>query len=591
MYFNNDTFDSLIVKKHLDFLSKYEDQIKPRFRARLYLNLGELFIAGNEIEKSMACFRKNNFKPTDYYSAYYIAKSQNSLVYDFITIGQIDSAIVYAQKALPFFEKYDDKYAQATVYGDLQAAHRSMGNFQEAEKYALQAIKLHTALQNSADIFDALYNLYILRDEKKQKTSQSDSLSASEDAVINFEKQWKSSKPRHKLAAQTILAARYFRDSNYVETGRILDRITPLFALVDSRYHSESFVTLLGQYESALHKPLSLRKYYVERLQEAENDHELNLVQTYNWLLSQEAKGLNDYKKAYEYSLASNEAANKRNIEKIRDDASELDKKYQTEKKEAQIKQQTEDATKKNIFIAFLGLGLAALLYFYNTLKKQKNIITQQNELNEQTISILSHDIKEPLLGVKLLLKKLNKDDAFVAQASQSLENQINSVNGILNNLLKMKKLSFSKKDVNAKANVNTVIKNVVQELSVAIQSKELIINNEIKEDFTVPISQEKLQIIVNNLLSNAVKYSFPNQSIRIFQEGNGFSIQDFGVGLSPEQRSKIMREVTASQQGTKQERGNGLGLFLVGALLQGEQLKVIFDSPEIGGTIAKIWS
>jgi hypothetical protein len=371
MYFNNDTFDSLIVKKHLDFLSKYENQIKPHFRARLYLNLGELFIADNEIEKSMACFRKNNFKPTDYYSAYYIAKSQNSLVYDFITIGQIDSAIVYAQKALPFFEKYDDKYAQATVYGDLQAAHRSMGNFQEAEKYALQAIKLHTALQNSADIFDALYNLYILREEKKQKTSQSDSLSASEDAVINFENQWKSSKPKHKLAAQTILAARYFRDSNYVETGRILDRITPLFALVDSRYHSESFVTLLGQYESALHKPLSLRKYYVERLQEAENDHEFNLVQTYNWLLSQEAKGLNDYKKAYEYSLASNEAANKRNIEKIRDDASELDKKYQTEKKEVQIKQQADDAAKKNIFIAFLGLGLAVLLYFYNTLKKK----------------------------------------------------------------------------------------------------------------------------------------------------------------------------------------------------------------------------
>jgi signal transduction histidine kinase len=127
--------------------------------------------------------------------------------------------------------------------------------------------------------------------------------------------------------------------------------------------------------------------------------------------------------------------------------------------------------------------------------------------------------------------------------------------------------------------------------LSVAIQSKELTINNEINEDFTVPISQEKLQIIVNNLLSNAVKYSFPNQSIRIFQEGNGFSIQDFGVGLSPEQRSKIMREVTASQQGTSQERGNGLGLFLVGALLQGERIKVIFDSPEIGGTIVKVWS
>ena len=49
------------------------------------------------------------------------------------------------------------------------------------------------------------------------------------------------------------------------------------------------------------------------------------------------------------------------------------------------------------------------------------------------------------------------------------------------------------------------------------------------------------------------------------------------------------MREVTASQQGTSQERGNGLGLFLIGAMLQGEQVKVLFDSPEVGGTIAKV--
>ena len=248
---------------------------------------------------------------------------------------------------------------------------------------------------------------------------------------------------------------------------------------------------------------------------------------------------------------------------------------------------------KQNLYLGLLATvllgGLGTLFYFYNALKKQKNIIAQQNELNEHTIAILSHDIKEPLLGVKLMLKKLNKDDPFVAQASQSLENQINSVNGILTNLLKMKKLSLTKKDKNAQADAYTVVKNVLQELNVAIQTKELTIENELTEGVLLPIAPEKLQIIVHNLLSNAVKYSFPNQKIRIFQEGKGFCIQDFGIGLSPEQRSKLMREVTASQQGTKQERGNGLGLFLVGAMLQGEAIKVVFDSPEVGGTVAKI--
>jgi signal transduction histidine kinase len=162
-------------------------------------------------------------------------------------------------------------------------------------------------------------------------------------------------------------------------------------------------------------------------------------------------------------------------------------------------------------------------------------------------------------------------------------------VNGILTNLLKMKKASLVKKDKNATANANVVVQNVERELSVAIQTKALTINNELTDDVMLPIAPEKLQIIIHNLLSNAVKYSFPNQQIRIFKESKGICIQDFGVGLSPEQRTKLMREVTASQRGTNQERGNGLGLFLVGSMLQGEQLRVVFDSPEVGGTIAKV--
>jgi signal transduction histidine kinase/tetratricopeptide (TPR) repeat protein len=248
---------------------------------------------------------------------------------------------------------------------------------------------------------------------------------------------------------------------------------------------------------------------------------------------------------------------------------------------------------KQNFYLialaVFLLAGLCALLYFYNMLKKQKNIIAQQNNLNEHTIAILSHDIKGPLMGVNLLLKKLNKDDPFVAQASQSLETQINAVNNILNNLLSMKKLALSPKDKNVSANVNAVLKNVLQELSIAIQTKGITIQNELTDNIALPISPEKLQIILINLVSNAVKYSFPNQSIRIYLEKKGVCIQDYGVGLSTEQRTKITREVTASREGTQQERGSGLGLFLVNAILQDESLKILFDSPSTGGTVVKL--
>jgi signal transduction histidine kinase len=415
------------------------------------------------------------------------------------------------------------------------------------------------------------------------------SVVSSTDTLVSFEEYWKPKNPKYKLAAQSVLAKKFFKDSNYVETGKILKRIAPLFPLVHEAYYNENYINLLGDYEIATHKPLTFKKIYLKDIQDAKEHNFFAVSITSNGILSREAVGLKDYKKAYEYLIEMNNAKDSLHFNKVRSEATELEKKYETEKKELQLQLQAADAFKKNVFIGFLVLCLLAFVYFYSLLKKKKNIITQQNELNEQTIAILSHDIKEPLLGVKLLLKKLNKDDPFVAQASQSLEGQINSVNGILTNLLKMKKLSLVKKDKNVRANAQSVVQNVITELSVAIQSKSLTIHNELEHDVTLPIAPEKLQIIVHNLLSNAVKYSFPNQTIRIYKEGKGFSIQDFGVGLSPEQRSKLMREVTASERGTSQERGNGLGLFLVGAMLQGEQIKVIFDSPEVGGTIAKV--
>ena len=242
-------------------------------------------------------------------------------------------------------------------------------------------------------------------------------------------------------------------------------------------------------------------------------------------------------------------------------------------------------------FIFLLLCGLGALIYFYQTMRKQKNIISQQNQLNEHTISILSHDIKEPLLGVKLLLKKLHVNDPFLSQASLSLENQITSVNGVLNNLLNMKKLSMTENQKNATADVQKVIQNVTTQLHHSLKEKNITVTNQLPSDFSLPISSEKLQIVIHNIMSNAIKYSHPDQSIKIYKEGNGFCIQDFGVGLSDVQTMKLMTDVKNSKPGTTQEKGHGMGLYLVGMLLQSEQVKVMFESPEVGGTIVKIMS
>ncbi|MBL7818208.1 MAG: tetratricopeptide repeat protein, partial [Saprospiraceae bacterium] len=90
----------------------------------------------------------------------------------------------------------------------------------------------------------------------------------------------------------------------------------------------------------------------------------------------------------------------------LKEQAEKQEKEQQLSLSEEREKGKERDLNLKNLELSaqqkqnlYLGLlvasllgGLGVLAYFYTTLKKQKNIIAQQNELNEQTIAILSHD-------------------------------------------------------------------------------------------------------------------------------------------------------------------------------------------------------
>jgi signal transduction histidine kinase len=580
----NFEFDSVLIRTTLDFLNQYETTILPRFRSGLYNNLGNAYAINLDYDKSISYFNKNSFRPENYYSAVNIARAHEGKMFAFVSTAKHDSAIHYGQKTFEFYKKDNNPKGQARILSNIAYIFFNLEDYKMAEKYYNNAIAIAQKNELWGMKFSALADKAIMMEETKDIRFFS-----CVDSLTQLEQIWKPQNIKQNFWLKTFQAMAHIKKGNNEEANSILKQIEPLYPQIGDEYISDYFIKAKSLLEIAMQKPISNEHFYLERINKLKNSKAYYELGSAYSILYQNANIKKNHEAALTYYQNYTKISDSTRNNAVRYEVRELEKKYLTAQKEEQLKRQGADLFQKNAIIILLSIGLILLLYFYNTLKKKNSIIAQQNELNEHTITILSHDIKEPLLGVKLMLKKLNKDDPFVAQASQSLANQINSVNDILNNLLKMKKISMTQKDKNATANVKSVVQNVIQELSEAIQNKELIINNEISDSLNIPIAPEKLQIIVNNLLSNAVKYSFPNQSIRIFQEGNGFCIQDFGVGLSPEQRSKVMREVTASQQGTSQERGNGLGLFLVGALLQGEQIKVLFDSPKIGGTIVKV--
>jgi tetratricopeptide (TPR) repeat protein len=598
-----------------------------------YYLLGSYAKAIDYLQKAL---RLNESLGNDYNRAY----NYRNLGFVYMRFSEQDKALDYFNKALSLAIKTDNQVLTATLYTQIGVCYRGMKKYEaaikniekgieidkkigkdpkwlelggiyettrkriDAHRCYQEALTVHRKLGNQELVAAALGHLgriyarasdsVLLRIGGTPTERFPRALAYATEAL---EISRKIASPRRIVNALYVLTDVHERNQDYVNAYTTYKKYIVLKDSLEGADVVQEITRKETQYE--FDKKETALKYEQQLTEDQlEKQRLLTIQQGQALTLNQQNLTLK------EQALAlSNKEKDLVHLSYLKEQAEKQEKTDQLALSEEREKEKELDLSLKNLELSvqknqkiFLGVlsvlllgGLSTLFYFYTTLKKKNTIITQQNELNEQTIAILSHDIKEPLLGVKLLLKKLNKDDPFVAQASQSLEGQINAVNGILTNLLKMKKLSLVKKDKNVRANAQSVVQNVVTELGVAIQSKSLTIRNELAEDVMLPIAPEKLQIIVHNLLSNAVKYSFPNQTIRIFKEGKGISIQDFGVGLSSEQRSKLMREVTASERGTSQERGNGLGLFLIGAMLQGEQLKVVFDSPEVGGTIAKV--
>lgn len=495
-------------------------------------NLATVYLNQKKYDSAIEKLKKAAKINTEIGNENFLAINYENLLGAYTKIGNIPDAIKYGKLALDLDIKIGNKENETIVYQHLGELYQKQKDLGVAEKYFLKSIAISDSLGYIAKMgngYKALYSLY----KEKGDTDK---------ALIAYEKHI------------------HIRDS--------------IFTLEDAEKIAEEKIKF--EYDK---KALVLK--YQKQLSDKQLANQLLLTTQQDQALTLKEQAL---------TLSNQEK-----------DLTQL----AFEKKQAEKQEKEKDLALKNIeltaqqkqnlylgaFIFLLLCGLSILIYFYQTMRKQKNIISQQNQLNEHTISILSHDIKEPLLGVKLLLKKLQVNDPFLSQASLSLENQITSVNGVLNNLLNMKKLSMAENQKNATADVHEVIQNITTQMQQSIQDKNITVQNLLPADFSLPIATEKLQVVVHNILSNAIKYSHPDQSIKIYKEGNGFCIQDFGVGLSDVQTVKMMTDVKNSKPGTTQEKGHGMGLFLVGMLLQGEQVRVIFESPEIGGTIVKIMS
>jgi PAS domain S-box-containing protein len=209
-------------------------------------------------------------------------------------------------------------------------------------------------------------------------------------------------------------------------------------------------------------------------------------------------------------------------------------------------------------------------------------IITRRMELErrkDEFISLASHELKTPVTTLKgfaqLLQRRLKKQgDTQSLDPLRRMETQLNKLTMMINDLLDISRIQAGKLTFREdRFDLAKLVTEVVENLQQTISTHQLLISG--KTPALVHGDRDRIGQVLINVLTNAVKYSpHANQVlISVAQEESSVRvcIQDFGVGIHPDQQEQIFERFYQVTSGGKNTNltGLGIGLYISKEIIQ----------------------
>jgi signal transduction histidine kinase len=241
-------------------------------------------------------------------------------------------------------------------------------------------------------------------------------------------------------------------------------------------------------------------------------------------------------------------------------------------------------------------IQLVAFVNIHAEISREEELL-RLNENKNRTLAILSHDLRGPITNLhslsSLALNKHLTQTEFV-DTVRSVQEKTFQVLEFLDTTLHWTRSNFDNINVKIEPiNIDDIVKNVLKIYESAYAAKSQRIQTQPGDTNLLESDHEIVTIILRNLISNAIKFTPDKGSISINVNRHGTStiiaVKDSGVGISPDLQQKIFADQYYSANGTRQEKGLGIGLRLCRELARRIHAKLEMDSVVGEGTVVKI--
>lgn len=225
------------------------------------------------------------------------------------------------------------------------------------------------------------------------------------------------------------------------------------------------------------------------------------------------------------------------------------------------------------------------------------NVMTQKEQTRKELMSIVAHDLKNPLntlyVANHLLQKMMSGDDPAFKRHRDLIEKSFKAADQmkkLISDLLDTSRIEAGKLELNfAKCDPKQALKESIELYEAPASAKEITLALNATADLPqIEADYERLMQIVSNILGNAIKYTPKRGRIEInarkVNENILFTINDTGPGISEEDQKHLFEAYWQSRR-NKANFSTGLGLNIAKDFVLAHRGKIWLESKIGKGT------
>lgn len=209
-----------------------------------------------------------------------------------------------------------------------------------------------------------------------------------------------------------------------------------------------------------------------------------------------------------------------------------------------------------------------------------RKFILREHRLTRQERNFLlatTHEFNSPIAAIKLNLQTLKKHEMDTNKRSLVVDGALSSaqrLESLVSNLLLASRLDVGKLELYLEAvEVKPLLQQVASRYAQISKESGNTLELHCTDGIVLQADRVAMETIVGNLVENALKYA-PNTKVIIeaLEDENEvlISVSDGGSGIAEDEKTQVFKKFyRVTNEETRNQKGSGLGLFLVKELVE----------------------